>query len=289
MLKRLFAAAVAAGVALFAPAAFAQDKIRFAVSDVEGMEALQREYTPFAKALEEAIGAKIELFPVNSRTVGVEALAAKQVDFVLVGPAEYVVFANRAGAKPVAAWQRPDYFGQVVVLADGPIKKLEDLKGKTISFGEIGSTSQHLAPAQALADFGIKYNADYKAAFLKVNVAVEALQRGDIAAVGMNLTQIQRARQQFPGVKFKVLARGRDLPDDVLVAGPHVPDAVVAKVKTALTDKGADIMKAVISVKENAKFVGGGFLPGITDSDYDYVRSMYRTLGVNEFSKFITP
>lgn len=288
MFSRLFAAVFAALVGLAAPA-LAQEKLRFAVSDVEGLEALQREYGPFAKALEEAIGSKIELFPVNSRTVGVEALAAKQVDFVLVGPAEYVVFAARAGAKPVVAWQRPDYFGQVVVLANGPVKKLEDLKGKTISFGEIGSTSQHLAPAQVLSDFGLKYNTDYKPQFLRINVAVEAMARGDIAAIGMNLTQVQRARKQFPKIAMTVLARGRDLPNDVLVAGPHVPADTVEKVKNAFTSKSAELMKAVLSVDANAKFDGGVFLPGIVDSDYDYVRSMYRTLGSNEFTKFITP
>ena len=91
----------------------------------------------------------------SGRTAAVEALAAKQLDFVLTGPAEYVVFRARTNAQPVVALTRPDYFSQIVVLADGPIKALGDLKGKKISFGEIGSTSQHLGPAQILMDAGL--------------------------------------------------------------------------------------------------------------------------------------
>jgi phosphonate transport system substrate-binding protein len=201
-------------------------------------------------------------------------MAADQVDFVLTGPAEYVVFQARLKAVPVVGWSRPDYFSQIVVLAGGPIKTLNDLKGKKISFGEIGSTSQHLGPAQILVDGGLTYARDYEPVFLRLNVAVEALKQGDIAAIGMNLTHIQRIRQANPGVAFLVLERGRDLPDDILLASPKVPAATLERVRKVFTDQGAQLIhKAVTSTKENAKFVGGTFLPTVTDRDYDIVRS----------------
>ena len=152
MLKPIAVALLAAAAAFAAPAAQAQDSIRFAVTDIDGAESLQREFGPFKAAFEKVADVKVQ---VSGRTAAVEAMAAGQVDFVLTGPAEYVVFKARTNAVPVVGWQRPDYFSQVAVLASGPIKSVADLKGKTISFGEIGSTSQHLGPAQALADFGL--------------------------------------------------------------------------------------------------------------------------------------
>lgn len=79
-------------MSLGAATAQAEDVIRFAVTDIDCMEALQREMGPFKQAFEAASGLKFEFFPVSGCTVAVEAMAADQVDFVLTGPAEYVVF-----------------------------------------------------------------------------------------------------------------------------------------------------------------------------------------------------
>jgi phosphonate transport system substrate-binding protein len=288
MLKKLAYAFIAAAAAFATPAAQAQETIRFAVTDVDGLESLQREFGPFKAAFEKLSGLKMQFFAVSGRTAAVEAMAADQIDFVLTGPAEYVVFKARTGAVPVVGWQRPDYFSQVAVLANGPIKTVADLKGKTISFGEIGSTSQHLGPAQALADFGLKYNVDYKPIFVKRNVAAEAVKRGDIAAIGLNLGHLNSIRKSDPKTGFAVVARGRDLPNDVMIASPKVKPEVLAKVRKTFLDNGQELMKAVVSdTDDNKKFAGGVFLPEVKDSDYDYVRSIYQTIGITEFNKFI--
>lgn len=287
MIRRLLGMVMAALVAAMAPA-MAQQKLRFAVTDVEGLESLQRDFGPFKETLERVTGFKIDFFPVPGRTAAVEALAAKQLDFVLTGPAEYVVFRARTNAQPVVALTRPDYFSQIVVLADGPVKTLADIKGKKISFGEIGSTSQHLGPAQILMEAGLTYGRDYEPMFVKRNVAIEAIKRGDLAAAGMNLSHLQIMRRANPSVPLRVLGRGRDLPDDIVLASPEVPPAIIKTTREAFLTKSDELMKAIVSVKgDNEKYAGGMFLPNVTDKDYDVVRSMYRALGINEFTKFI--
>lgn len=287
MFKPLALALFGATLALAAPSQ-AQETIRFAVTDIDGAESLQREFGPFKAAFEKLTDLKVQFFAVSGRTAAVEAMSAGQLDFVLTGPAEYVVFKARTQAVPVVGWQRPDYFSQIAVLASGPIKTVADLKGKTISFGEIGSTSQHLGPAQALADFGLKYNVDYKPVFVKRNVAVEAMKRGDIAAIGLNLTHLQRIRESDAKTGFAVVARGRDLPNDVMIASPKVKPETVAKIRKVFLDHGAELMKAVTTgTDDNRKFLGGVFLPEVKDTDYDYVRAIYATIGITEFTKFI--
>ncbi len=282
---RSIAAALALALAL--PAAATAEPYRLAVTDIEGLEALATEFGPFEAALEAATGLEFELFPVASRTAAVEAMNAEQVDFVLTGPAEYVVIKELADPEIVVAWQRPDYFAQIVVLADGPIKSVADLEGKTVTFGSVGSTSQHLGPAQALADLGLAYGRDYEAAIIQRNVAVEALIRGDVAAVGMNFGHLQRIREAFPDVAFTVVARGRDLPNDILVARNGIEGAALAAVREAFAEDGAELMQAVLEGEDNQKYRGGFFLKAVDDSDYDYVRSMYRTIGVDSFSAFV--
>lgn len=288
MLRTMLAATAALTLSMVAAVgAIAQDKIRFAVTDVDGMESLQREYGPFEDAFEKASGLKMDFFPVSGRTAAVEAMAADQVDFVLTGPAEYVVFNARLKAQPVVVWTRPNYKSSIVVLEDSPVKSLADLKGKKISFGEIGSTSQHLGPATILADGGLAYGKDYEAVFLKVNVAAEALLKNDIGAIGMNQTHLERVRKAFPDKKFRSLGDGIELPNDLIVASSKVKPDTLANVRKAFLDHSAPIMSAVVSTKENKKFDGGKFLPNVSDKDYDIVRKMYTNVGIKEFTKFI--
>ncbi|MCZ8262213.1 MAG: PhnD/SsuA/transferrin family substrate-binding protein [Beijerinckiaceae bacterium] len=282
--RRLFlvAAAMVPGLP-----ALAQDKIRFAVTDIDGLESLQREFGPFKEAFEKVSGLKVDFFAVSGRTAAVEAMAADQVDFVLTGPAEYVVFNARLKAQPVVVWERPNYRASIVVPENSPIKTLSDLKGKKISFGEIGSTSQHLAPATILADGGLAYGKDYEAVFLKLNVAAEALLRSDIAAIGMNQTHLERVRKAFPNQGFRTLGDGASLPNDLIVVSPKVKPETVAKFRTAFRDHGDSLLGAVTTTKENAKFIGGKFLWEVQDKDYDSVRRMFVNIGVREFTKFI--
>ncbi|MGL5136980.1 MAG: PhnD/SsuA/transferrin family substrate-binding protein [Beijerinckiaceae bacterium] len=288
--RRTILSAFAAGVALLgaqlSPAA-AQDKVSFAVTDVDGLESLQREYGPFKDAFEKLTGIKIDFFPVSGRTAAVEAMAAGQVDFVLTGPAEYVVFNARLKATPVVVWERPDYRASIVVPDESPIKSLADLKGKKISFGAIGSTSQHLAPATILADAGLKYGSDYEAVFLPLNVAAEAMIRGDLGAIGMNQTHLERVRGAFKDRKFRTLGDGAPLPNDLVLASPRMKPETVEKFRKVFVEHADTIMKAVVSTKENKKFEGGKFFANVSDKDYDIVRKMFVNVGVNEFSKFI--
>lgn len=282
----MFRALLAAALVALSTPAFAE-KIRFAVTDIEGLEVLQQEFGPFEKALEKSTGLDVELFPVASRTAAVEALKAKQVEFVLTGPAEYVVIKSLTDSKIVIAWQRPDYFAQIVVMAEGPIKNADDLKGKKVTFGSVGSTSQHLGPAQALADLGLKYGSDYDAQIISRNTAVQAMIRGDVAGVGMNFGHLRKVRKAFPDKAFTVVARGRDLPNDILVARKDVKADIFNKIRDSFLKDGQNLMAAVLKGEDNSKYKGGFFLSKVNDKDYDYVRSMYKTIGVDSFSKFV--
>lgn len=279
----------AAALPLLATAQFAQaaETIRFAVTDIAGLEDLQREYGAFRDALAASTGYEIEFSAVSSRTAAVEAMRAKQVDFVLTGPAEYVVFKKRSEASVVVGFQRPDYFAMIVTLAESPVQGVDDLKGKKVAFGDVGSTSAHLGPMQLLADFGLDPMKDIEPLHVSRNVAIESLIKGDIAAVGMNATHLGSVRKKFPDTAFKVIARGRDLPNDPLLAGAHVEKSVVEKVRVAFTQNAPVLIEALLKGEDTQKYQGMHFLAAIDDREYDYVRSMYATIGYPEYAEFV--
>ena len=282
--------ATAATVIGFTTTAFSvqAQTLRLAVTDIVGLENLQREYAGFQKILSDKSGMKVELFPVPNRTAAVEALNAKKIDLVLTGPAEYVVFKKRTDAKLVVGFSRPEYYGSVVTLVGSGIDGVEDLKGKKVALGDVGSTSRHLSPIQVLADLGLKPGQDVQVMHINRNVAVEAMKRGDVAAIGINRTDLPGLSKRHPDVVFKVIARGRDLPNDVLLAGTHVPDAVVGQMKKVFSDNSEALIAAVLmGPDENQKFQGMKFIPSIADADYNYVRKMYATIGQPQYAAFV--
>jgi phosphonate transport system substrate-binding protein len=272
-----------------ANAAFAETW-SIAVTDVEGLERLQAEWGPFKAALEAATGETFDFFPVSSRTAAAEALRGETVDFVITGPAEYIVINTLSKATPLIGFGRPDYRCAIIVRADAGIDSMADLKGKTVAFGDIGSTSNMLCPMQLMADYGVDPVTEIDKVHTATNIAHEALKGGDVAAIGINEgSWINSARSKDTSVPygfFKVLARSGDLPNDMLLAGAHVPAEVQAMIRDAIITNKAEIITAITTHEENDKYVGMDLVT-IEDASYDLVRSMYTTAGYPQFDKFL--
>ncbi|WP_236616364.1 MULTISPECIES: PhnD/SsuA/transferrin family substrate-binding protein [Azotobacter] len=267
------------------------ENIRLAVTDLVGLEELQREFGPFKSELERVSGLGIDFLPVTNRTAALEALRFKKVDFVLAGPAEYVVMQKRANASVVAGLYRPDYYSLIVVKADSPIFSVRELKGKRVGMGPVGSTSRHLGPIQLLADSGLDPLKDTGITNTNLRLAWEGLKKGDLEAVGMGRSDLENflsKEAQEQRNAYRILVRGGDLPNDLLMAGEHVPARTIEKLRTAIVDNSEALVASIGQGAEHVKrYQGMRFLTTIADKDYDIVRSMYRTAGYPEYSEFI--
>lgn len=274
------------------PSAQADDlTVRLAVTDLEGLEQLQREFGTFRDLLSEKTGLAIKFYSVPNRTAAVEAVLSKKLEFVLTGPAEYVIFKSRTDAIPIAGFSRPDYFADIVTLADSGIQSVADLRGKKVALGSVGSTSKHLAPMQILRDGGLTPSTDVEVLHIdSLKMAWEALKRGDVQALGTTNDKFLKLREtetDVPPGAFRVIARSRDLPNDILLARPDLDPTLIQKVQAALQTSSDELIAAILKGDDNQKYAGMKFLTTIQDSDYDYIRAMYRTAGYHQFAKFI--
>lgn len=208
-------------------------RIRFAVTDLQGLEELQREFGAFVDTLEDLSGLEVDFFAVTDRAAAAAALDAERVDLVFTGPAEYVVMAARTDAVPVVAIRRPDYHSCIYARAGSGIEKLSDLAGRKVGMSDIGSTSGHLGPSQLLLDAGLDPQEDVEV--LTLGDAVhEALRRDDVDAVGIGCHDYAEfmAEEDNPEM-YPLLEEGPPLPPDVILARPELDEAVVDAVKTS--------------------------------------------------------
>jgi phosphonate transport system substrate-binding protein len=279
------------GASLAAVSAFAAtaETWKLAVTDVEGMERLQLEWGPFKEALETATGDKFEFYAVNSRTAAAEALRGETVDFVVSGPAEYVVINKLTNATPLIGLGRPDYHCAIIVRADSGINVPADLVGKSVAFGDIGSTSNMLCPMQVLADYGVDPVNDIEKIHTSRNIAFEALNNGDVNALGMNagtFIGVRNGQTKLPYGYYKMIARSGDLPNDMVMVGAHVPTKTAEAVRDKILANKAQVIAGITAHEENDKYVGMDLI-AIEDSAYNYVRSMYSNAGYPQFDNFI--
>jgi phosphonate transport system substrate-binding protein len=294
MFQKLIAVATAFWLLAFSAASVQAETFKLAVTDLVGMEELQREFGPFKAELEKVTGHQIEFLPVTNRTAALEALRFKKVDFVLAGPAEYVVMKKRAKADVVVGLYRPDYFSMIVVKADSPYFSVKNLKGKHIGMGSVGSTSRHLGPMHVLSEAGVNPLKDMKVTHTNVKVVWEALKKGDIDAAGIgrsdydSLLAKEAENNGLQRNAFRILARSPDLPNDLLMVGSHVPKKTVEQVRQAIGQNSDALIASILQGADHVKrYKGMRFLINIGDQDYDVVRAMFGTAGYPEYADFI--
>jgi phosphonate transport system substrate-binding protein len=263
------------------------ETLRLAVTDVQGLEELQRDYGAFRDQLEESLGRTVEFFPVADRAAAAVALQSDQVDIVFTGPAEYVVINAKTEAVPFLAITRPNYYSVIAVRADSGITNAEQLKGQKLSMSDIGSTSGHLGPSKILVDQGLDPQNDLEVLMLG-DAELQALKNGDVKAWGGSYIDYERfleAEGAQPS-DYPILFEGEMLPSDVLVASKNLDPALVNEItEKMLADQDA-LVAAITSVDANEKFVGSE-LVAVDDSDYDATRESYKAIGVTEFTEFV--
>lgn len=263
------------------------DTLRFAVTDVQGLEELQRDFEAFRSALEEVTGRTFEFFPVADRTAAAVALQSDQVDIVFTGPAEYVVIQARTQAVPFVAITRPNYKAVIAVQPDSGITSIAQLKGKKIAMSDLGSTSGHLGPAKLLVDANLNLDNDVEVLLLG-DADTQAFKNGETDAWGGSFVDYERflEAEGLTPKDFPLIVEGPMLPSDVLVASNTLATDYIDTLREQMITNQDKLIAALVSVDANRKFRGSKIIE-VADSDYDMVREAYQAIGITEFTEFV--
>ncbi|MES2743434.1 MAG: putative selenate ABC transporter substrate-binding protein [Pseudomonadota bacterium] len=190
--KSLLTVSMSAALLLAAAQARAQAVLRVSAIPDEAPTELQRKFKPLGDYLEQKTGMKVEFTPVTDYSASVEALINKQVDMVWFGGFTFVQAKDRSKnhITPLVQRAEDEKFKSVFITTHQDITKLEDLKGKTFSFGSESSTSGHLMPRSYLLAAKIDPDSDMKRiAFSGAHDAtVAAVAGGKVDAGAVNIS-----------------------------------------------------------------------------------------------------
>jgi phosphonate transport system substrate-binding protein len=191
-LKRIVQLIVAATALALAGWAQAQQTLRVSAIPDEAPTELQRKFRPLGGYLEQKLGMKVEFVPVTDYAASVEGLVNNKLDMVWFGGFTFVQAKIRSNGKviPIVQREEDEKFRSVFITTNPAITKLEDLKGKTFTFGSESSTSGHLMPRSFLLAANINPDTDMKrVAFSGAHDAtVAAVSGGKVDAGALNIS-----------------------------------------------------------------------------------------------------
>lgn len=256
------------------------EKVKFAVTGIDGLEELEAEYGPFKDALAEVLGFEVEFYALTDNASAVTALKEKEVDFVLAGGSDYVMIKDSLDSVyALTAITRPGYIPVIITHKDSGIKSVKDINPEhIIGTRNVGSTSGHLMPLKLLIDAGLELDKDVKVSVIG-NDNVESFLAREIDLLPLTLLNYQALRVSEEA-DYNIIIQGDPLPNDLLIAGGHLDSSYIEGIRKSILENSDKLIAALLSVEGNEKYAESVFIEA-RDSEYDELRDAYKTLGID--------
>ncbi|MEW6594528.1 MAG: PhnD/SsuA/transferrin family substrate-binding protein [Thermodesulfobacteriota bacterium] len=271
---------------------------RIAVLTVLSPEETMRAWNPTAAWLESRIpGQRFQILPMAHQEIE-QAVAAKEVEFVLTGPQPYVVLRAQYNLSAIASRialinGRPvtHYGGVIFTRADRPdILSLADLQGRKIAAVDGISTAGYLVQRWTLLKAGIDISQDASMQFVGLPqsevVAAVLKGRADAGFVRTGLLEGMARKGTLRLDQIRVLNRQPDslypqllstdlYPEFPFAAMPHVPEPLVKRVTIALLSLPSDSPAAA----------AGGYYGFAPPANFTEVEALMVRLGLHPYRK----
>lgn len=238
----------------------------------------------FGQVLGRLLGVPVKVTVASDYAAVVEALRNRTADLAFAHPGGYVLASREAKATIVAknVWHGKSTFtSRIFVRRDAGVRRLEDLRGKTIAFVDPTSSSGYIYPMALLIQRGLVNNRDPKSFFREVvfagahDAAMRALLNGHVDAIAsFDLAREQYLKDPAERERIVFVAETPPIPEAGIAARDGLDPETFARVRTALISiRGpayADLLKRLYEID--------GFEPA-EDREYDPVRAALELVG----------
>jgi phosphonate transport system substrate-binding protein len=206
--------------------------------------------------LESATELPTKLYRASDYNGVIQAMVSGQVDISQLGPAAYASLDEQVGPKaaPILIQRSNEgatgYYSGILVRADSPYRKIDDLKGKTIGYVDFNSTSGYLYPRWKLRDQGIDPDTFFSNSAITGGhtQGVLALANRQFDAVAFVASGGTPERGFTSGAYYELARRGLIKIEDfriIWTAGP-IPNALIA-VRTDTPQPFQDIVRGALA------------------------------------------
>jgi len=257
----------------------------FAYTPVEDPSVYREAWEGFLGHLERATGKRVMFFPVQSNAAQIEAMRAGRLHVAGFNTGSVPFAVNAAGFVPFTMMAAEDgtwgYTMEIVVRADGPIREVADLRGKTLAFTSPTSNSGHKAPTAILkTEFGLVAGRDFESAFSgKHDNSVLGVLHGDYDAAAIASVVIDRmvGRGVLDRSKLRTIYRSKRFPTTAFGIAHDLDPALAKKIRDAFFSfpwKGSALLA------EFREGEGESFIPITYAEHWKTVREIDRANGV---------
>ena len=278
MKRRLFLALFLAAPAAVLAQSSDPKTLRVALLPDENSSTIIQNAQPLKHHLENVLGRNIELIVTTDYSSMIEAMRFGRIEVAYFGPLSYVLARSKSEIEAFAVGVSkgsPTYTSVVITRTDSQVKSVEDIRGKTVAYGDQASTSSHLVPRAMLQDMGLVAERDYNTVYLGAHDAVaRAVESGKVAAGALSrpiFDSLVKAGK-LDGTKLRVLLETKPI--------PNYPIAMQSKLSPKLKD---EIRAAFLEIKDPAilkSFRAEGFV-ATDDHAYDVLRSTAKILNLD--------
>jgi len=229
-------------------------------------------WNPIISYVSDKSGVKLNLKIGRTSADTTSYVLAKEVEFVFTNHL-FSPERDQLGWKVVARRQTPSLQGQIVVPADSPITRLDQLKGQEVAFAGREAFIGYKVPYANL----LARNIDIKVVFSgNQNAAFAQMFSGKAAAVGSN-SQLVDGYTRREGKAFRVLWTSEPYQDLALMASSKVPEKDMKAVVAAFVDmvkdpRGRDIL---LQASRETGLPDAFFIPA-SNADYAAYRRFYQ-------------
>ena len=266
------------------PLGSSKNPIKFILLPSADTKLLAQKATFIQKYLERETSYKYKFSVPTSYIATVEAFGTKRADVAYMNTLGYIMAHNRFKVEARLTSKRhglTTYRSQIITRADGTIKSLADIEGKTFAYVDPISIAGYFIPEKLFEELKIKPD---KTVFAQRhdNVVTMIYQgQADAGATWYSPPlngKIQDARKlvktQFKDVesKVKIIHLTDPLPNDPIVFRADMPEKIKTDTINALlsylaTKEGQDIFMEILSITELVK---------CSDDRYNDVRNMLK-------------
>lgn len=201
------------------------------------------DYRPIFQAVGKTAGLDFDLKVAQSYGAVVEAMCNGTADVAFVGPVTYLQAKERGCADLLAVAVKDgqsEYFAGIFVHGNSSIRSLMDLRGKSVAFGDVNSTSSFVFPIAMLHAAGIDPVKDLGPVRLAGSHAnsLAALIERRVDAAALSFESYEKAlREGVPGAgDVRVVARSEPIPYPPLVINSRLPNGLKEKLRRAFDE-----------------------------------------------------